>query len=145
MHIEKLLNHPESTTIDFKRDVYDLSADKEQKFSFLKDVIAFSNTIRLEPSYIIFGVKELEGGQKDLVGITQSLDDATLQNIVADKLLPIPKFLYYEETYKGVMLGILEFPLIRYDCPISSKIDLKGIKKGQVYYRAGSRNTEADC
>lgn len=144
MNIENILKQHESNTLDFKMDVYNLSSGKDQKFSFLKDVIAFSNTIRLEPSYIIFGVKELDGGQKDFVGITQSLDDANLQNIVTDRLFPIPKFLYHEEAYKDVTLGILEFPLVRYDYPITSKFKLKGIEKDQVYYRTGSRNTEAD-
>lgn len=143
IQIEKILSQPESSVLDFKKDIYDqYSDDKNSKI--LKDIISFSNTVRTETARIIFGVEEIDTGQFQINGISKSMDDANIQNLAADKLYPQPKFHYYEIVHKEKKIGIMEFPVTKYICPITCCIDYKGILKDKVYYRMGSRNTEAD-
>ena len=87
---EKLINKPESETLDFKKKFYNLS-EPDKEASFLKDIISFSNTIRTETAYIIFGIEETETEGNILVGITEKIDDARLQQKVEFKVKPVPK------------------------------------------------------
>ncbi|WP_378187513.1 ATP-binding protein [Aquimarina sp. W85] len=143
---ENLLNKSESTTLDFKKDFYDFSNDNNKQVTskFVKDVISFSNTIRTENAYIIFGVKELESGELNLVGISKKVDDAILQEKVKSKVTPRPVFLYYSIKYQGKLFGVLEFPVTKYEMPIIPIVSsLKGLDPEKVYYRNGTSNTEA--
>ena len=141
INIDEILNLPESSILDFKFDIYH---NDEHNHKILKDIISFSNTVRTKTARILFGVEENNNGECNVVGITKSLDDANIQNLAADKLFPFPKFLYYEVEYNSLKVGILEFPIVKYSYPITCKYDLKGINKNRVYFRMGSRNTEAD-
>ena len=141
---ELLLSRNESSTLDFKKEFYHFDKDKILATSqIVKDVISFSNTIRTSTSYIIFGVKELEN-KKELFGIDSSIDDASIQEKLKDKTYPRPKFQSYFITYNGKKFLIFEFPIQKYDMPITPAIKMKGLKLGQVYYRNGSANTEAN-
>ncbi|PVW15306.1 AlbA family DNA-binding domain-containing protein [Marixanthomonas spongiae] len=141
-----ILNKNESTILDFKEDIYDFNNDRNgnQTSKFLKDVISFSNTIRTEKSFIIFGVRESDNKTTKLKGISKAFDDAILQQKVKDKVIPRPVFSYYTKEYDNKMFGILEFPITKYEMPIMPSVsNLKGLEQGRVYYRNGSSNTEA--
>jgi hypothetical protein len=144
--ITRILEKPESSTLDFKENLYDFKNDKDSKniAKFLKDVISFSNTIRNEKGLIIFGVKENLDNTFELIGLQSSIDDSILQEKVKDKVFPRPFFSYYELNYNNKKIGILEFPISKYELPITAVIRLKGLEAGKIYYRSGSSNTEAN-
>ena len=139
---EKLLFKPESSILDFKRDFYDFSKTNESA-KFIKDVISFSNTIRNETSFIIFGIKEKTDGTLDLKGLELKEDDATLQQKARHKIYPKPNFKYYTIRFEEKLFAILEFPVIKYDKPLSPTEKMKGLEPGKFYFRNGSSNTEA--
>lgn len=142
---EQLLQTSEGRVIDFKREMYDFSNDHEKKelHSYVKDVISFCNTIRTEPSYIIIGVKDLGGGQRDMIGIEQHIDEAELQAKIFNKVHPKPYFNYHLVNYDSKTYGVFEFPLYRYDMLLTSTVNYKQtLKIGTAYYRNGSGNAE---
>ena len=145
--MSEILEKPESSILDFKENLYDFKNDKDLKNTskFIKDVISFSNTIRNEKGRIIFGVKEKEDKTLELIGLNQSIDDSILQEKVKDKVFPRPQFLYYELDYNNNKIGILEFPIVKYELPITPAVKMKGLEIGKVYYRNGSSNTEANA
>lgn len=142
---EQLLNSPESSVLDFKLSMYDLSRDADggNTAKIVKDIISFTNTIRIQTSYIIIGVEEKEDGSKNLIGIDKRYDDAIFQDKVKDKTNPKPHFLYYNLNYQEKIFGIFEFPVTKYQLPISPIEKMKGLVVGQVYFRRGSSNAEA--
>lgn len=139
--LERFLAKAESSILDFKSDFYSFNNDRSA--AFIKDVISFTNTIRSESSYIIFGVEERQDGSINAKGITQSMDDASLQEKVNGATFPRPNFIYYTIQYKTVLIGVLEFPVTKYDRPITPTKKLKGLDPGNVYFRSGSSNTLA--
>ena len=143
---EKYITESESSTLDFKTDIYDFKNDKEKVVTskFIKDIISFANTIRTESSFIIFGIQENDDGSVNLNGISNKIDDAMLQDKVKDKVIPRPIFSYSTLSYQGKQFGIIEFPIQKYEMPIVPSVnDLKGLEAGKVYYRNGTANTEA--
>lgn len=143
---EELISKSESSVLDFKKDFYDFENDRDKTNTakFVKDVISFSNTIRTESSYIIFGIKELESGELKFFGINKKVDEAILQQKVKNKVIPSPIFSFSTINYKDLKFGILEFPIYKYEMPIVPSVDkLKGLEAGKVYYRNGTANTEA--
>ncbi|MCD6017258.1 MAG: ATP-binding protein [Bacteroidetes bacterium] len=142
---EKLLQKSEGRIIDFKREMYDFSNDPEKKeiHSYVKDVISFCNTIRNEPSYIIVGVKDLGGGQRDMVGLEHHIDEAELQAKVFNKVHPKPLFNYHLVNHHSKTFGVFEFPLYKYEMLLTSTVNYKQtLKIGTAYYRNGSGNVE---
>ena len=145
---ENLLDKTESSILDFKADIYDFKNDKNKSNTakFVKDVIAFSNTIRTETSYIVFGIKELDNGEIELNGISNNIDDAIFQDKVKDKVVPRPIFSFFTIKHKSKLFGLLEFPIEKYEMPIIPSVnELKGLEAGKVYYRNGTSNTEASA
>ena len=143
---ENLISKNESSILDFKGEFYDFKEDKNNLVTakFVKDVVSFSNTIRTETSFIIFGIQELDNGDIEFRGIKGKVDDAILQDKIKDKVIPRPDFSFYTIDYKEKKYGILEFPITRYEMPIvPATRDLKGLEAGKVYYRNGTSNTEA--
>lgn len=141
------LGSNESSILDFKADLYDFEKDKGVATAkFVKDVISFSNTVRTETSYIIFGVKKNETDESILLGITKSVDDAILQEKIKDKVIPRPIFSYSTIVYDDKLFGFLAFPIEKYELPIVPSVTgMKGLETGKVYYRNGSSNTEASA
>lgn len=142
-----LLEKPESSTLDFKEAIYDFKKDKDLQITtkFVKDVISFSNTIRNSKAFILFGIKEKSDKNLELVGLNNSMDDSILQEKVKDKVFPRPFFNYYELNYENKKVGILEFPIAKYELPTTPVVKLKGLEAGKVYYRNGTSNTEANA
>lgn len=145
--LKELLNRNENPILDFKEAFYDFdNGDKNiTTAKFVKDIISFSNTIRTENAYIIFGVKEKEKEENELISLEKISDDSILQEKVKDKLFPRPKFEFHAIRYKNNNLAYIEFPIFKYEIPITSIVNgLKGLEKGKVYFRNGSSNTEAN-
>lgn len=142
---EELIRKPESPILDFKRELYDFTNEFENKITagFVKDVISFTNTIRMETSYIIFGIGENIDGSKEMLGIDKNIDEAQFQAKVKNKVYPIPHFSFHRLIYNEKTYGILSFPITKYEIPVSSKVKMPGLVVGKYYYRLGSSNEEA--
>lgn len=140
---ENLLSKSESSLLDFKRDFYDFTNKPNESDKFIKDIISFSNTIRNETSFIIFGIKEKTDGELELIGLENKEDDAILQERARHKIHPKPNFKYYTIKFKERLFAILEFPVTKYDKPLSPTLKMKGLEPGKFYFRNGTSNTEA--
>lgn len=142
---EDLLKMPESTILDFKREMYDFANDTKGNVTadFVKDIISLSNAVRTETAHIIIGVEEDKDCKKTLLGLDNSIDDATLQEKVKNKVSPIPIFSFYKILYNEKNYGIISIPITKYDKPISSSVNLCSLVKGKYYYRQGTSNQEA--
>lgn len=139
-----LIELPESETLDFKRSQYRLINGNEKDLSgFIKDVIALVNTPRSQTSYIILGIED-GNGEKVLHGINQHYDDSLFQDKIKDKVYPRPIFNYFSIDYQGKRCGIIKVPVRRYEKPVTSKVKLRGLEPGQIYFRRGSTNSEAN-
>ena len=138
-----LLEKSESTTLDFKKENYALTnKNEEADAKFVKDIISFANTIREESAHIIIGVKE-NGHEKEFSGLDIHIDDSILQAKVRDKVYPIPKFSFSTIEYGGLVYGVIQIPVVKYDLPITPTIKMKGLQPGTIYFRRGSSNDEA--
>src|SRR5262249_5677392 len=93
--LEELLNQAEGEALDFKREQYPFErATDEQKSELLKDVISFANGSRRTDAYILIGIEEKKGGRNQVVGITDHLDDASLQQFINSKTQRPVEFSY---------------------------------------------------
>lgn len=142
---EKLVQDNESSVLDFKLSEYDFSsnAHESKKAEFIKDIISFTNTVRKETSYIIIGIEEFNN-KNILKGVPHTTDDSILQQKIKNCVFPIPCFRYYPFFYKNMIFGIIEFPIKKYEKPISPIVKLKGLNPGTIYFRRNSINDEAN-
>jgi hypothetical protein len=143
--LEQLCLEAESPILDFKESFYEFGRGDDDKgtAAFVKDIMAMVNTVRSQPAYLVFGIKQVIGQAPIFIGISQVVDDAILQDKIKSKLNPRPEFLFYSLRVKEVTIAVLEFPVRKYATPISSTVKLKGIEPGKIYHRQGSSNTEA--
>jgi hypothetical protein len=145
----KLLDYSEGRVIDFKQQMYDLSNDDREQTKLaklVKDVISFSNTVRTTSSYIITGAKKSDSDNSvELIGIESesNLNESIIQQKVKDKIFPIPHFNYYTISHNSLIFGVFEFPIHKYELPLSPTTKMKGLDVGRPYYRKGSANEEA--
>jgi hypothetical protein len=141
---EKIIKTDESIELDFKKEHYKLIGGKvEDTAKLVKDITAFSNTIRENSAFIIIGILE-ENGKKELLGINNPIDDNILQSKIKNKVYPRPHFKYINFEYQSKVFGIIEIPVRRYPEPIMPSIKMKGLEVGKVYCRQGSSNVEAN-
>lgn len=143
--LERLLDASESAILDFKKEMYafDKDTDFRKTAAFVKDVISMINTVRAETAYIIIGVNSDSGEDGKRVGLPNNYDDAEFQSKVKDKIFPRPVFSYYELSLEDKCFGIFEFPVFKYECPVSPTIKMRGLDFGRIYYRQGTCNMEA--
>ena len=66
---ENLIEQPESSILDFKKAMYDFSNDQDHRETaeFVKDIIAFANSIRTESAFIIMVLKSCRTNQKSFI------------------------------------------------------------------------------
>ena len=140
--LEFLLNAREGTALDFKREQYAFQgANNSDKSELLKDILAFANSWRENKAYILIGVDEVKGGRGKVVGITDHLDDAQLQQFANSKTQRPIDFSYNPFSIEGIEIGIIEIPL--QERPIYLKKDFGKLLKDTVYIRRGSSTTTA--
>jgi len=134
--IRELLNHHESTTLDFKRDQYRLTND-EEKSELIKDLLAFANTPRTSDAHIIIGIAEAPTPPHTITGITEPLLDHHLQQLVNTKLNRPITFSYETHRLNGATIGIITIKR-RQTPPHHLTRDFGKLKKDTVYVRRGS-------
>jgi hypothetical protein len=141
--MEELLHEKESETLDFKRDQYEFAgASDDKKGEIVKDILAFANAWRRTDAYILIGVQEVKGGRSIVYGVTNHLDDASLQQLVNQKTQKPIVFSYQAYPFEGKQVGVIRIPL--QEKPFFLLKDFGKVKKGVVYIRRGSSTDEAD-
>ncbi len=142
MNIESLLQESEGTSLDFKSQQYRfLNASDSDKSELLKDVLAFANAFRRADAVILLGVQEVKGSAAQVVGITEHIDDAALQQFVNSKTNVPVQFSYQQHTLHGKSLGAIIIPCQQR--PVYATRDYGGVRAGVVYYRLGSSTAAA--
>jgi len=151
---DKLLEKGEGKTIDFKeRHYFETSSSrnsnvKDKDSAFIKDLLAFANTVRDESAYILIGVKEDPSTKKGIpLGINSfdRIDNSILQSKVRSKVSPGLDFTCSPFTDKnGNNFEIIEIPVVVYPTPcVSTFTRGESLVKDRIYLRADSQNDEA--
>ena len=140
--LEHLLHEPEGQSLDFKQAQYRFERASElDKSELLKDVLAFANSWRRTPAYVLIGVREVKGGRSQVVGITEHIEDASLQQFVNSKTQRRVELSYEVVRVEGVEIGVIGIPI--QDRPVYAEDDYGKVKARVVYFRAGSSTREA--
>ena len=107
--LESLLQQEEGLALDFKGYQYPFDkASEDEKSELLKDILAFANTKRETPAYILIGVGEVKGGRSKVVGVNKHLDDARLHQFVNSKTQRPVEFSYTPYPFEGTEIGVIE-------------------------------------
>lgn len=140
--ISALLFEAEGAELDFKREQYLFSgADDRTKSELLKDILAFANAWRRTDAYILIGVQEIKESASMVVGITEHIDDARLQQFVNSKTNRPIEFSYTPTQFQGKQVGVIHIPL--QDRPTFLTKDYGALRRNTVYLRRSSSTDEA--
>ena len=137
--VRQLLEEDEGPTLDFKSSSYKFTND-HYKAQFIKDIVSMANTPREGSSYILTGISRYPNGEKEIKGISEHPDDASLQQLLTGKVRPIPTFNYRAITYQGISLGLIEIIAKKTGPYIPIWNFQEVLKKDVIYFRRGSSN-----
>ena len=137
-NIEDIIRYEnEGTSVDFKTIEY----TKEKNIDLLKDVLSMANADTLEDRFIIIGVKHNSDGKREIKGINQPTDSATIQQFIYENIEPEIDIDYFPYTIDDKTVGILKISNCL-DQPYLIKKDYnfgnKHLRKGEGYIRKGS-------
>ena len=105
--LTELLKYSEADICDFKETIYHIE-DDVSKISFLKDILAMSNTIRYEPAYIIIGIRQKDG-HNEFFDVDPNIDENNYISFIKGSVGPeYPEFTYYTLKYKKHIIGVFE-------------------------------------
>ena len=125
---------PEQAVFDWKTD-FVIPNDDEKRGEFIKDLSATANACASSYGFIVYGVDPRK--PEPILGISQSYDDANLQQLAKGKIQPLPEFLYYEVSAGPKTLAVLQVKPTR-KRPHIIAVDLGKVRKGQILIRRGS-------
>lgn len=143
----------ESLRVDYKTAL-DLSDDKHKQ-ELVKDVSAQANTTEIDDTLVGLGMNGYAGCI--IVGVTESgqlhdithlkLDDAKLQQIVNEHIVPRIQFLFrsievISEDGKPVKIGAIVIPASD-RCPHRVRSSYRGLRQNQCFVREGTSTREA--
>jgi hypothetical protein len=145
--IDKLLGalryKSEGTDIDFKSAQYRfVGGNEENKAEMLKDILAIANAWRDGSGYILLGFKDQRPHPAEVVGISESIDDAQLQQFVNSKVKPKLTFRYEEHLYEDKTVGVITIPKQKRAFYLATPYGK--LKSNVVYVRRGSSTDEAE-
>ncbi|MNZ67108.1 Divergent AAA domain protein [compost metagenome] len=141
--IDELLERREGRDLDFKEGQYSFSgADETAKSELLKDILAFANTTRMHDAYILIGVREVKDGKSIPVGVTEHLDDASVQQFINSKTNRKVTFSYEPTPYSAISLGVIRIDRIQAR-PIWTTKRTGKVEEHKVYIRSGSSTAVA--
>ena len=110
--VETLLYEEEGVELDFKRDQYNfVKAEDEEKSELLKDILAFANAWRRSDAFILLGVLEVKGGRSEVVGISELLDDASIQQFINNKTNRPVNFSYRSLQFEDKKIALFHIPV----------------------------------
>jgi hypothetical protein len=134
---ENLLYEGEGTTLDFKAQQYRFAkATDQEKSELLKDILGFANAWRRASAYILIGVQEKPGGRANVVGISEHLNDHSVQQFVNNLTNQPLRFHYTAFGFEGKQVGII--CIEEQTRPVYLKHDYGKLLKEKVYIRRGS-------
>ena len=135
-----LLYEDESSTLDFKSEQYPCATD-EQKGELIKDILAFTNAWRHADAYILIGIKDNPESRAIVVGVTNHLEDANLQQLVNSKTNQPVSFSYRSGRLDDKSIGVLHIPV--QDHPRFITKPFGKLSVDIVYLRRGSSTAVA--
>ena len=138
--LTSLLYEDESSTLDFKSEQYPRATD-EQKGELIKDILAFTNAWRHADAYILIGVKDNPESRAIVVGVTNHLEDANLQQLINSKTNQPVSFSYRSVRLDGKSIGVLHIPV--QDRPRFITKPFGKLSADTVYLRRGSSTAVA--
>lgn len=128
---------PEQTVFDWKQD-FTAPRDDVAKGEILKDLMAIANGTAFSrgTGYVFYGV---HASRPDpIVGVSETWDDANLQQLAATVLDPTPEFLLYEiDAGDGRTVMVLHVPMSKQPFHVAVK-DVGKLREGQATIRQGS-------
>ncbi len=133
--LKNLLAQSETEYLDFKKGLY-VKANYEE---LIKDVLAMANAKANGSRYIIFGVKEKVGEEKELFDIKEPVDAATYQELIFENIEPQLTCHLNYLTYNNRLLAVLEIAEPKAQ-PYLLKKKYGNLHKGFCYIRRGSKN-----
>jgi hypothetical protein len=134
----------ESDTLDFKQEQYPLAnATPEQKGELVKDILAFANAWKTSDAHILVGVAENPGGRAKVIGVSDHLDDADLQQLVNEKTNVPVSFAYVSLIVDGLKVGVLRI-VREQQRPVSLRKKFGLVHANVVYVRRGSSTAIAN-
>jgi hypothetical protein len=140
--LQLLLYEEESNVLDFKRDQYRfINSSPFEKLELLKDILAFCNAWRKTDAFILIGIEEAKGSESKVIGITEVLDDAQIQQFVNGKTQRPVNFSYRNLSFRNKQIALIHIPV--QERPIYLKKDYERLKRNVVYVRRGSSTSEA--
>ena len=135
--LERLLYEEESTTLDFKKEQFRfVKVSDDEKSELLKDILGFANAWRRSEAFILIGVEDVQGGRGVVHGISNHLQDHSLQQFVNNLTNRPVQFGYEACEIEGKQVGVIRIESQRR--PVFLKRDYGKLKKGEVYVRRGS-------
>ena len=142
--IEELLYRSEGVDLDFKRAQYPFTGlrDDDKRSELLKDILAMANSWRDRTAYILLGFQEDKPNLPQVVGITEHLDDASIQQFVCSKIHPPLEFRYEELSFKGKHIAVISIP--KQTRPFYVRSSYGKVHSNVVYVRRGSSTAEAE-
>ncbi len=141
--LDALRYKSEGTDVDFKQAQYRfVKASENDKAELLKDIVAMANSWKDGAGYILVGFKDNSPRRAAVVGITEHLDDASIQQFVNSKVKPKLGFRYEERIYEGKAVGIITIP--KQKRPFYLANAYGALKSNVVYVRRGSSTDEAE-
>ena len=132
--MEFLAKTPEQTAFDWKSD-FVLPSDDDKRGELIKDIAAIANGSPLSHGFIFYGVDPRK--PDPLIGITNSYDDAKIQQLVKGKIEPFPSFLYYEVNRGPKKISVIHVAPNR-KRPFIISADIGKVRTGQIVIRRGS-------
>lgn len=141
--LNKLRYKCEGADIDFKSAQYLFNKGSEDtKGEILKDILAIANAWRDGFGYILLGFKDQRPHPAEVVGISESIDDAQLQQFVNSKVKPKLTFSYEEHVYQGKTVALITIPKQKRTFHLTHAYGK--LKSNVVYVRRGSSTDEAE-
>ncbi len=131
--VEVLKNAPEQCIFDWKQDL-SLGTD-EKKGELVKDIVAVANATTTSPGFVFYGVNPQR--PDPIVDISKSHDDASFQQMLANKVAPPVQFLYYEVCHGAKVVGVIHIPPSCRRPHIIAK-NFGKLREGQLLIRCGS-------
>lgn len=133
-------NDIESSYLDFKAKMY----PKKGTPDLLKDVLAMANSSHSGKKFIVMGVKDTIGGEREICGISQDeiIDSASYQQFILSNIEPdLDCDLYYVDyQHKKIAVLVLSNTINK---PYLIKKERVGINKGLCLIRKGTTNSIA--
>lgn len=141
--IQELIKQNEHALLDFKTQFYEIT-DEGSKISFIKDILAFANSTVNDKGYIICGVNETNTGEKNIVGISETLriDDANWINLL-NSYSSHPVLIKFHRIKLGLYnkyVAVIEVDSNQNRPVICKKEAGNKLKEGLIYFRNGSNN-----